>query len=64
MVRRYSEELKNKVSEIIPSNVLLALAAKGWCAFGVYEAIEEAIKQVKQKGSKPFRGANRRNSVR
>ena len=59
-MRRYTRELEAKVEQLIPKDIHIALANKGWNVFGVFEQVESAIKTIRREGHKPFKGSKSR----
>ena len=52
---KYTQEIADKVDTLIPVEVREALTKFGWNELGIYEAVKEAIKEVKKEGGKVLR---------
>lgn len=49
---RYTQEIGDKIDTLIPKKVREALHEYGWNELGIYEAVKQAIKEVKKRGAK------------
>ncbi len=51
--RVYSREVTRIVDEQIPAIIREAMYLRGWNAFGIYEVVDEALKDEKRKRKSP-----------
>jgi len=51
-MEKYTQEIADKVDALIPLQVRKALHQFGWNELGIYEAVKQAIKEVKKAGGK------------
>lgn len=52
---KYTKEISDKVDTLIPVEIREALRQFGWNELGIYEAVKQAIKEVKKEGGKVLR---------
>jgi hypothetical protein len=48
MAKIYSWDLKAKIEERIPKEIIEAMKSQGWNAFGIYEVVLQEIKKEKK----------------